>query len=255
MMPRRLMIRVIPLLLGAALVAGCGKKGPLVPPDALLPAPVSDLAVAQKAERFEVSWSIPSKQEGGAALGDLQGFMLFRRLVLPPEQDCEECPGAYATLGKYDLEYLQGARRAGSRLLVEDANLNRGSSYQYKVRSYTKDGTQSRDSNLARHAALLPPPPPTLQASSTAASITLTIAASPPEAGVLVGYKIYRRDIRDAVSIPLTRTPITSTTFEDTQTVFGKRYSYRVTSVVEVSKETVESAPSNEVEAALVDPD
>jgi hypothetical protein len=211
--------------------------------------------VAQKGERFEVSWSVPSRQEAGVPLNDLQGFVLFRRLVLPPEQDCEECPGAYAPLGKYDLEYLQGGRRTGNRLLVEDANLNRGSSYQYKVRSYTKDGAQSRDSNLARHAALVPPPPPTLQASSTAASITLTIAAPPPEAGVLVGYNIYRRDIRDAVSTPLTRMPIKSTTYEDMETVFGKRYGYKVTSIVEVNKETVESAPSNEVEAALVDPD
>ena len=255
MMPRRLMVRVIPLLLGGALVAGCGKKGPLIPPDALVPAPVSDLAVAQKGERFQVTWSIPSRQQGGAPLDNLQGFMLFRRPVLPPEQDCEECPSAYATLGRYDLDYLQGALRIGNKLLVEDANLNRGSSYQYKVRSYTRDRAQSRDSNLPRHTLLVPPPAPTLQAAANAASVTLTITAPAPEQGALVGYNIYRREAGEAEAFPLTRSPIKNTTFEDTQAIFGKRYSYRVTSIAEVNKETVESAPSTEVEAALVDPD
>lgn len=260
MMPRRLMIRAIPLLMGLSLVAGCGKKGPLIPPDALVPAPVSNLAVAQKGERFEVTWSIPSRQLSGAPLTDLAGFMLFRRPVLPPAQDCEECPNAYSQLGKFDLEYLQGARRIGNTLLFEDGNLNKGSSYQYKVRSYTSDGAQSPDSNTARHTVLAPPPPPTLQASSSAAAITLTIAASPPGEGALAGYNIYRREAGEAGEdaapfTQLTRSPITSNTFEDGKVVFGKRYHYRATSLAEVNKETVESAPSNEVEAALVDPD
>ena len=92
----------------ALVLAGCGKKGPLVPPEALVPAPVANLAVAQKGARFQVSWSAPGKQEGGATLRDLAGFLLFRRPLLPPAEDCDECPSAYRQLAR---EFLR--RRGG----------------------------------------------------------------------------------------------------------------------------------------------
>src|SRR5689334_16806638 len=88
-------------------LAGCGRKGLLVPPEALVPGPVSDLRTAQKGERFQVAWSSPSHEEGGRALKDLAGFRLFKREVLPPDEDCEACPDAYRLLKEIDLEYLQ----------------------------------------------------------------------------------------------------------------------------------------------------
>src|SRR5664279_1692397 len=99
----------------AVLLAGCGKKGALVPPEALVPAAISDLRVEQKGERFLVLWSSPIRQEGGRALRSLSGFRLFRRDLLPPGEDCEECPEAYRLLTSIDPEYPRGGVADGNR--------------------------------------------------------------------------------------------------------------------------------------------
>ncbi|MGA2151250.1 MAG: lipoprotein, partial [Geobacteraceae bacterium] len=115
-MQRILMITVLVLL------AGCGRKGRLIPPEALRPAPVSDLQIAQKGESFQVYWSQPAEGEGKRPIKDLAGFHLFKREVLPPDEDCESCPNAYKSLKIVDLDYLQDVRRVGGRLFLSDAD-------------------------------------------------------------------------------------------------------------------------------------
>ena len=56
------------------LLAACGRRGALLPPEALLPAPVADLQVAQRGEAFELSWSRPTTTDKGRPLKDLAGF-------------------------------------------------------------------------------------------------------------------------------------------------------------------------------------
>src|SRR4051794_1528730 len=116
---------IVALALALALSA-CGKKGALVPPEAFAPAAVTNLKVAQKGTSFLASWSPPGREESGAALEDLGGFLLLRRTVLPPDQDCDDCLGAYGELKKIDLEYLQDVRHVGSLYLVEDPFLKEG---------------------------------------------------------------------------------------------------------------------------------
>ena len=252
----------MPLILGFALLSGCGKKGALVPPEALAPAPVSDLAIAQKGARFEVTWSAPSREEGGAPLRDLAGFLLFRRTLLPPAEDCEECPGAYSQLARIDLDFPQGVRRIGNRLLVDDYTPKKGKSYQYKVRAFTTGGARSRDSNLARRAAVTPPLPPVVEALSSATGVVLAFVAPPPEEGSLIGYNIYRSRLSasaeataDLTLSPLNAAPVTGTTYEDKEILVGERYSYTVTSLAAVNGETVQSAPSNPAEGGILERD
>lgn len=253
----RLLLRVLPLIIGLALLPGCGKKGPLVPPEALVPAPVGDLALAQKGARFQVSWSAPTREQGGARLTDLAGFLLFKRVLLPASEDCESCPGAYSQPPlRVDLDYPQGALRLGNRFLIDDYDLKKGMSYQYKVRSYTRDGAQSRDSNLARRTAVTAPLPPVLEALSSATGVVLSFVAIPPEEGTLTGYNIYRGKIADPVPVsPLNATPVTGPNYEDKALLIGERYRYTVTSLAKVGAETVESAPSNMVEGAIAERD
>ena len=256
------LLRVIPVILGLSLLAGCGRKGALVPPEALVPAQVSDLAVAQKGGRFQVSWTAPSKEEGGAPLRDLAGFLLFRRVLLPPAEDCEQCPGAYSQLARVELDYPQGARRTGNRFLIDDADLIKGKSYGYKLRSFTTKGAQSKDSNLARRSAVTPPLPPVLEALSSGSSVVLAFVALPPEEGAPIGYNIYRSASAEAAAeptaaplAPLNAAPVAGPTFEDKNLLVGVRYSYTVTSLASVNGETVESAPSNTAQGAILDRD
>ena len=248
--------RAILMLTLFTLLAGCGKKGALVPPEALAPAPVSNLAVSQKGDRFQVSWSAPTKEEAGAPLKDLAGFLLFRRVPLPPTEDCEECPSAYAQPVRIDLAYPQGIRRIGNLILFDDFDLKTGKSYQYKVRAYTFDGVQSRDSNKARRTALVPPPAPVLEALSSTTGVVLAFVAPPPGQGTPLGYNIYRsKKDGDLPLSPLNPTPVTGNTYEDKEIVVGARYSYQVTSVAALNGESAESAPSNPAQGAILERD
>lgn len=239
------------------LLAGCGKKGNLVPPEALLPAPVADLKVEQQGERFVVSWSRPAREEGGGALRDLAGFRLFRRELLPPGADCEECPDAYRLVATVDLQYPQGVTARDGRFFFQDDEPAAGKSYRYKVVSLKKDGTISRASNRAGKKKESPPLPPTVRAVSSPTGIQLEWKAPAVPAGERIeGYNVYRRrGAEGAYGTPLNGTPLREAAFEDTRLERGARYRYAVRTVAVVEGETVESDLSGEVEGALTEPE
>jgi predicted small lipoprotein YifL/fibronectin type 3 domain-containing protein len=249
---KKLLVLIIVLIL-----AGCGRKGPMKPPEAMVPAPVADLRVGQQGEQFLVSWSRPSGEEGGGALRDLAMFQLFRRVVLPPGEDCEECPDAYRLVKIVDLEYPQGVVISGARYFLYDAEPALGTAYRYKVVSLKKDGTESRASNRAGAKRVAPPLPPSVAAASSLNSVVLTWKGGTPSPGGSVeGYNIYRKTGDGQVYLtPLTGAPVKGETFTDTHLEWGKQYVYAVRTVARVAGETVESDLSNEVRGALAEPD
>ena len=251
------MRRFLFLLCISVTLAGCGKKGPLVPPEALLPASIADLRVEQKGEQFLVSWSRPLKQEGGGALKDLAGFRLFKREVLPPGEDCEECPTAYRLVISVDLEYPRGVAVLGNRYLFIDDDLAAGKAYRYKVLSVKKDGTASRTSNRAGRKKVGFPLPPVLKAASSLSGVVLEwVNVPPPANGRIEGYNVYRKQSGETTyRSPLNGTPVREATFEDKRLELGKRYDYAVRTVAAVEGETVESLPSNEVHGERAEPE
>jgi len=238
-------------------LAGCGKKGPLMPPEALVPASVTDLRVEQLGGEFVVSWSAPASEQGGRRLKDLASFQLFKREVLPPGEDCEECPTAYRLVKMVDLDYLQGIEAVGNRYRYRDLDLVEGKTYRYKVLSLKKDGTVSRTSNQAGRKKVASPLPPVLKGKSTLSAIMLEWnGAAAPVNGRIEGYVVYRK-VSGERTYPssLTQVPLTATNFEDTQPEWGKKYDYAVRTVAVVGGETVESELSNEIQAALAEAD
>lgn len=251
------MKKLIPIIIIFLLITGCGRKGVLVPPEALLSAPVSDLRVTQKGESFQVSWSIPERDEGGRSIKDLAFFRLFKREVLPPEEDCEACPNAYQVMDDVDLEYLRNARRSGEQLFLSDAEVVAGKTYQYKVVSYMKDGAPSLDSNKTRLAKVVPLTAPRLKAVSTPTSVLLHWEESAmPAHGKAIGYNIYRWRADGLPGIaPLNNVPLSGTDYEDLRLDRGVTYIYTVRNVVESNGATLESVPSNEARGTLAEPD
>lgn len=238
-------------------LAGCGRKGPLVPPEGLAPAAIADLKVEQKGERFLVSWSQPARQEAGGALGDLARFRLFKRELLPPGEDCEECPNAYRLVREVDLEYPRGVMVLGDRYYLLDDELAAGKSYRYKAVSLKRDGTQSRDSNRAGKKKVSPPPPPAVKAVSSPSGVELNWEApAAPANGKIEGYNVYRRRSGEGFYItPLNGVPLRETTFEDKRLEQGARYDYAVRTVAVIEGETSESELSNEVRGGLTEPE
>ena len=251
MMQRVLLIAVLALV-----IAGCGRKGPLVPPEAMVPAAIADLRVEQQGERVIVSWTQPGREEAGGPLKDLAGFRVFRREVLPPGEDCEECPTAYRLIQTVDPEYLQHVVRVGNSYSFVDTGLEPGKTYQYKVVTFKADGSESKQSNLARRKKVAPPPPPVVQAASSPTGVVLrwepvTVAKN----STLLGYQIYRRKAGGAAALPVTGKPIQETSFEDMRLEHGVKYGYTVRTVAKVDGETVEGDPSNEVTGQLTEPE
>jgi hypothetical protein len=228
----------------------------MVPPEALIPGPVSDLRAAQKGENFQVSWSPPSREEGGRVLKDLAGFRLFKREVLPPGEDCEACPDAYRLLKEIDLEYLQDVRSFAGRLFFSDAAVLAGTTYQYKIASFRKDGTASRDSARARRKKVVPPAAPRLQGIFSAAGVLLHWAeAVSPGTGKVIGYNVYRRRADALPSlVSLNNAPVPGPDFEDLHLDRSVTYGYVVRTVAEIEGGTVESEPSNEVLGTPAEP-
>jgi predicted small lipoprotein YifL len=239
------------------IIAGCGRKGALISPDAQLPAPVNDLRAVQMGESFQLIWSLPTQEERGKALKDLAGFRLFKREVLPPDEDCESCPNAYRLLKSVDMEYLQDTRLFGGRLFFSDTEVINGTTYQYKISSFRKDGTSSRDSNKARLKKVVPPAPPRLTAHFSATGVLLQWSGgTAPANGKLLGCNVYRwREDALPALIPLNDSPVPGSDYEDLGLVRGKTFIYALRMVAEVEGVLVASELSNEVKGALAEPE
>jgi len=147
--------------------------------------------------------------------------------------------------------------RSGSRYLFDDYDLKVDQTYQYKIRSVTAEGTESRDSNRARRTAFAPPWPPVLEAASSPSSVLLSFVAIPPEVGTLLGYNIYRTPVGKTLPFtPINETPIDANVYEDKTLQIGSHYSYSVRTVARMPNgETVESAPSNLADGKLQERD
>lgn len=243
-------MKKILFLLMVFLLAACGKRGPLVPPEALVPAPIKDIRVEQKGDRFLVCWSGPGKQEWGGPLNGLAGFRVFRREVLPPDEDCEECPTAYRRVKTVDPDYLQDVRRNGSLFCFLDGDLSNGTTYQYKAVSFQKDGAVSRDSTKARRKKTPAPAPPLLTAVSTQDGVTLQWKpGTVPPGGTQEGFSIYRKLVDEIMPLsPIAYVPADAARFADPRMEHGVKYLYGVRSVAMIDGERVESDLSNEVE-------
>lgn len=234
------------ILLIAAALPGCGRRGPLVAPNAAIPAAVDSLKLSQKDSRFYLSWAPPTRDLTGKPLQGLAGFRLLRREVLPPSQDCEECVDAYRTVRTVDLDYLKEARRFDNLYVVTDTGLIPGSTYQYRVVAFKKDGTESARSNPVRRTLLPAPAAPQLRAAAVADGIDLTWQ---PAAGGDTGYTVYRRKAGDIDSLAiLTPAPLHDTRYQDRSAEKGVPYLYSVRGVVPAGDELLEGALSNEAE-------
>ena len=249
------MKRLLATLICVALLAGCGKKGALIPPEALVPAAIGDLRVEQRGGEFRLSWSAPDRVEGGLPLRDLAGFRLARHEVLPPGEDCLSCPDSWRLLSAIDLDYLQGVRKSGNRYFFVDRELRPNTAYQYQVTSVNRPGAASKPSNRPTRKAVEPPLPPVLQALPTESGIHLEFVAIPLPGSEAAGYNIYRQRPGEAQPLaPINPQPITAVTYDDLQVETGVTYQYQVRTVVRVDGQPVESAPSNEATAVFVLP-
>jgi predicted small lipoprotein YifL len=229
-------------------LAGCGKRGQLLPPEALVPAAVESFQVQQRGADIRITWQAPTHEQGGRPLRDLAGFRLLRRDLAGDAGDCAACPDAWQLLTFIDTDLPTENVRSGATYIYTDRQRPVGSVSQYRLLALGKSGGSSAPATSTVKRVLPPVAPPTFRGAVLPAAIALSFTAAAPVEGKLVGFNVYRRQDAQEPLLPLNPLPITAAAWEDRQLQFGTTYRYRATTLMEIAGETVESLATDEIE-------
>jgi predicted small lipoprotein YifL len=245
------------LLFAAIAITGCGKKGPLIYPDLLVPAAPSDVSAQQSGNSIKLSFVLPSRDLAGRTFAGLTGVTIIKRDE-PAGQSpgCSACTTDFSPFRKLNLDLLPpDVRRYGNLLVLLDGAVQNGRAYTYRISAVAKDNQEGALSAPVMTVMVLAPLPPVLQAISQPTEIQLEFAGVPPREGTIAGYNVYRALKGEAFQLqPLNRAPLAGKSFVDVGLERGTSYIYGVRTVVRLpSGSRVESGISNEVEGRLKD--
>jgi len=236
-------------------LAACGRKGQLIPPEALVPATVGNLQVQQQGESFRISWSAPGKEQSGRPLRDLAGFRLLRRQLLPGDQDCSACSDAWQLIATVDMDLPLNVEKSGGNYIFRDRGVKPTSSSQYRLVAFSKSGGISRPATSPLKKFLPPPAPPVLKATTTPTAIRLELQPGGTAPQEIAGYNIYRRSAGEPIPpLPLNRSPLPGPVYEDMAVAYGSSYRYAASQLLKSGDELVESEPSAEIEVLFDEP-
>ncbi|NVN92644.1 MAG: hypothetical protein HXX11_18895 [Desulfuromonadales bacterium] len=247
------------LLLVVLMLTACGKKGPLIYPDMLLPAPPTAVTVRQVGQAMKISFVLNRKDRSGRDLKNLDGVTIFKRTTIAGQAPgCNACSEDFVLFRKLYLEPApleSGVQRFGGMLLLLDSDVRIGDQYSYTVKPFTKDAVDGQASAPVTTAMVAPPPAPELKAVPDPVEIQLLFSSVPPGQGTFVGYNLYRAPKGDHLPyVALNREPISGKSFTDSGLDRKLSYVYVVRSVVRMpGGQLVESELSNEVVTRLTD--
>jgi hypothetical protein len=264
--------------------AGCASPGEPLERKVLVPAAVTDLAVAQQGDTVVLTFTLPKESVEHRALKDPPAIEVYRAFSLAQPSGTAVLPAAaaptkptlYVTIpaAMVDRYSDRGFVRYEDLLKAEDFAQHSGWVAEYTVRTRTSPKKISADSNRA-DLPIFPAPDPMddVEAEVTHSGVVLTWTApqrtiagpAPP----LSSFRIYRAEEETApaaanpnpsAAAPAengqsrkTKSPLLkigeseTSTFRDTQAEFGKTYIYVVRSIAPYPGATLESADSNSV--------
>jgi len=245
------------LLFAAIAISACGKKGPLIYPDLLVPAAPSGVSAQQFGNSIKLSFVLPSKDLAGRNFAGLSGVTIIKRDE-PAGQSpgCSTCTTDFSLFRKLNLDLLPpDTRRYGNLLVLLDGAVQTGRAYTYRVSAVTADNQDGALSAPVTALMATAPLPPVLQAVSQPTEIQLEFAGVTPGEGVIAGYNVYRALKGETFPFqPLNREPLADNRFTDVGLERGTTYIYGARTVVKLpSGGSVESGISNEVEGRLKD--
>lgn len=246
--PARLTLLAL-LFLTLTGLAACGKKGPVLPRLASLPAAPTELLIAQQGDDFLLSWTIPARNQDGAPADDLVGFHVYR-LTFDAAEGCPTCRDPEELVAAIDLRHLHEAVRLGKRLFWRDLAPAPGTGQAYLVVPVTIGGHEGSGIGAHRIWQQPPPAPTALQAATGERQVRLSWAPPPalPEGQLLLGYNLYRREATGSYApVALNAEPLREPRLTDFAGEAGRSAAYRVTTLVRRGEQLIESAPSDEV--------
>ena len=243
--------RIIAVLALASLLAGCGKKGPLLYPDLLVPAPVSALAAVQSGASIRITFQLPDKDLAGRTLRDLAGVRVYRHVIPSASsaiQACGACREEFQLVRTVYLASGNDAQLVGRTLVLLEPEVLAGSHYRYYVTPFTGDGSAGALSDVAGVQLSDPLPAPGLGGAADPSEVVLIFSPPPAAAGgTMAGYNLYRAPRgADLPHLPLNRQPLQGTVYRDNTLERDTDYRYVLRSVLRRPDGTLqESLPSS----------
>ena len=238
-------------LLLLTLLAACGRKGPVRPQLASLPAAPGDVQIAQQGIDFLLSWTIPAYNQDASPAEDLTAFRIFR-LVYDAAEGCPTCRDPDVPVATITLNQPAPAVRLGKRLYWRDGAVAPGTGHAYLVVPVTIGGHDGAGAGAYRTFVQPPPPPANVQIEAGPGRLQLSWQppTALPEDQTLLGYNLYRRPAGSPFPpLPLNQEPLRDAQLTDFAAEGAKEAAYRITTVTRSGDQVLESAPSTEVTA------
>lgn len=246
------------LIIAMSLLAtACGRKGPLLYPDMLVPAAPAAVTARQSGSVVKLYLDLPDKDRAGRAMDGVAGVKISRKAAETGQKDvCRSCMTDYKPFQTIYLAHLPTTtQRFGNRLMVIDSDVTAGNSYSYSIAPFTADGVDGASSQAVEARVAAPVPAPLLEIESLPTELRLHILVHPLVAARMLGYNLYRSSGVSARSyLPINNAPLKGNEYIDGAVERGVKYRYSArTLIVRPSGDVAESAESNEVEGILKD--
>ena len=243
---------VIALLL---LATACGRKGPLIYPDMLVPAAPAAVTAQQSGSAIKLQFALPDKDRAGRPVKGVAGIKISKRSIEAAQKEvCRSCTADYRLFRTLYLDVLPAdTQRFGNRLILLDSDVSAGNVYSYSIAPFTADGVDGAASAIADVRMGPTLPAPAVKIESLPTEVKLHFSWQPQISGRLLGYNLYRSSGADSRSYqPLNKEPLQGNEYVDSALERGVKYRYTARAVlVQESGGIAESAESQEVEGML----
>lgn len=219
---------------GLLTLSGCGKKGPLVYPDLLVPEAPQAVQLEQRGSSLQLSFNLPGRDLRGRGLQEPFVIEIQRRELKPDEVgECGSCPRDYQPPLRIDPEFPEPARKFGKRLVLLDSDVQQGKRYQYRMVAIGADGEAGAAVETVRAMVCAAPPTPSLNATvQHGGVIALEVQGQVPDNAELVGYAIYRAAGDEELPFQPLATTQGTNRYLDQNVQPGTRYRYVVRTLV-----------------------
>ncbi|MBU0968599.1 MAG: hypothetical protein KKA54_19720 [Proteobacteria bacterium] len=233
-------------------LAGCGRKTLPIPPQAVIPVPITDLSRTLDDQGVILNWTYPSFAESGEKIDNIRTFTLYKSEAAA-EDFCPDCPVEYDLVITLSAEGVQ----PGAKLTYRDTALKKDYHYTYKVVSGSGWNIASDDSNKVSFRWETPLPPPiglTLQVADRRLILSWQPVMALYDGSPIsepVRYQVYRSNKgREFAEIGQ---PVDGHSYIDQELTNGRKYFYRVRALRTLDDTELPGAPSEVIAGMALD--
>ena len=234
------MKNIIFLMCVLIVIGACGRKGPPVSWESVVPKRIVDLEAIPREERLLLEWTSPKENTDKTPLIDLAKFQILRSEGILIAGECRGCGEKTKVVYEMKLDDKEEVRGKKVSIFFEDQEARKV--YVYQVVSINRRGYPSSPSNPVTVYWDYSPQSPRMVRGERGDK-RVDLYWDPVEGAT--GYNIYRRGEEEEFPLrPLNREPLTVTQYTDLNVENEKRYIYSVRVVRRVVKTDVEGKGS-----------